>query len=72
VVGDIARDQRRADLFRGEGRLLLVDRADARALLVAQHRERRGAGNVVFRVLRGRARIQHGVEALQPGNVDAR
>ena len=55
--GDVARDQRGAGAPRGERRLLRVHRADARALVVVEHREVRRAGNVVFGELRRAAHV---------------
>ena len=54
----VHRHLRRAELLGVERRDLLVDRADARALLVVEHRAGEGAGDVVLGVLGGRARIE--------------
>ncbi|MNR29869.1 hypothetical protein D3C85_1472850 [compost metagenome] len=48
VARDIARGDGGADLARLERRHLLVQGADAHALLVAHHRAVDGAGDVVF------------------------
>ena len=57
VPGDVARNQRRPDLLGGEGRVLLVERADAGALLVGEHRAIDRAGHVVFGEFGGRAHV---------------
>src|SRR6185437_2445689 len=60
---DVARGDRRAEPLRLEGRLLLVDGADERALLVVEHRNVDRAGQVVLGELRGTARVENVVEA---------
>jgi len=45
---DVARDDRRARLARVEGGLLHVHRADVRALVVVEHRQVHGAGQMVL------------------------
>src|SRR5579862_3845496 len=67
MPGDVFCHQRSAELLRVEGRDLLVDRADARALLVVEHRAGDRAGNVVLGELGGRARVDDGVERAKGG-----
>ena len=69
MARDIARDQRGAELSRLERRDLLVDRADARALLVVEHRAAERARNMVFGELGGRARIEDRIERPQARGV---
>ena len=66
VPGEIARDQRRADLPRLEGRVLLVEGADLGTLLVAQGRKRHGTGDMIVLELGWRADVDDGVEGLPP------
>ena len=60
---DIAAHERRAELARLERRALLVDRPDARALLVVQHRAVDGAAHVIRGELALRARVDDLVKA---------
>jgi hypothetical protein len=56
----------RADLLRFEGADLLVGGADQDALLVVQHRAVDGAGDVVEREFGFAARVDDGVEFVEP------
>ena len=60
----VAEHQRRADLAREERRLLLVDRADPRPLLVVQDRQVDGARHVVLLEFGRRAHVDDAVEAV--------
>ena len=66
---DVARHilchERGAELFRLEGRHALVERADLGALGVVEHRRGNRAGNMVERIFRGRARVDHRVIFLE-------
>ena len=57
MPGNISGHQRGAELLRLEGRDLLVDRADAHALLVVEHRAGDRAGHVVLGEFGGRAHV---------------
>ena len=65
MKGNVLRHQRRAELLRLEGRELLVDRADARALLVVEDGAGDRARDVVVGELGGRARVDDGVESRE-------
>ena len=68
VARDVARDQRGAGFFRVERRNLLVDRADARALRIVEHRAVHRTRDMVQCVLGGRAHVDDLVEAVDPGD----
>ena len=59
VPGDIGAHERRAELLRVEGRGLLVERADERALAVVEHGTVDRAGNVIVAVLAFGADVDH-------------
>jgi hypothetical protein len=62
VARNVSRNQRRTEFFRLEHRDLLVQRADAGALLVIQHRHAEGARQAVFGEFARCARIDDGVK----------
>src|SRR6185503_17964597 len=64
-AGDVVRRERRAGALRLEGRALLVDRADQRALFIVEHRRALRPGQAVLGVLGGTARIEDVVERFQ-------
>src|SRR5439155_574495 len=59
----VASGERRADAFRLERGLLLVDGAHEGALLVVEHRRIERAGQVILREFRGTARVDDVVES---------
>ena len=65
VLGDIARHQRSTHLVGLERRHLLVQRANANALLVIQHRAVDGAGDVVFGEFRRGAHVDNLVKLIE-------
>ena len=68
VARQVGRHHRAAHAPGLEGASLLVDGADDAALVVVEHRAVDGAGDVVERELRGRARVDQGVEAGDVGD----
>jgi hypothetical protein len=69
VILDMARgipgDQRAADPARGKGTVLRVDRADAGAFGIAEHRHRHGTGHPVLGKLGRAAHVDDRVEACR-------
>jgi hypothetical protein len=65
VTCDVSGHQCRADFSGEEGALLLVDRADMRALCVVEHWQVYGAGQMVIRELGGRAHVNDAVVAVR-------
>ena len=70
MARDIGGDQRRAGFLGVERRGLLVQGADARALIVVENRRRDRTRNVVMRELGRRAHIDDGIEGAQLGRIN--
>ena len=69
MVGDVLGDVGRTDSLGVNRRVLLVDRADLDALIVAQYRAIDGAGYVVFSKLRRAADVDDFVKFTEIGGV---